>query len=174
MRTICYSVAMSLDGYIAGPRGEYDWIIMDPEIDFMAMMARFDTVLMGRKSFEMSLQMPGGGTMPGMQCIVVSSTLKQAKYPGVTIVKENLEATVKKLRKQAGKEIWLFGGGELFRSLLEIGQVQRVEVAIIPVLLGSGIRFLPGLAKKKRLKLIEAKTYQKTGIQLLSYEVRSR
>ena len=52
MRKIVYSVAMSLDGYVAGPNGEADWITMDPEIDFTALFARFDTVLMGRKTYE--------------------------------------------------------------------------------------------------------------------------
>lgn len=51
MRRVRYSVAMNLDGYIAGPNGEYDWIIMDPAIDFAALFAEFDTVLMGRRTF---------------------------------------------------------------------------------------------------------------------------
>src|SRR5437763_120592 len=65
MRKIVYSVAMSLDGYLAGPNGEADWIVMDPEIDFMGMMARFDTVLMGRRTFEAVQAQGSGGSMPG-------------------------------------------------------------------------------------------------------------
>ena len=53
MRRVIYGGAMSLDGYIAGPNGEYDWIVMDPEIDFAALAARFDTYLIGRKTFDM-------------------------------------------------------------------------------------------------------------------------
>ena len=65
MRPVCYSVAMSLDGLIAGPNGEADWIVMDPEIDFGQLFARFDTLLMGRKSWE-AAKSQGGGGMPGM------------------------------------------------------------------------------------------------------------
>ena len=92
MRNICYSVAMSLDGYVAGPKGESDWIVMDPEIDFSALMERFDTVLLGRKTFETSKSMYEGGAMPGVKTIVVSTTLQQAANPEVTILGKNLAA----------------------------------------------------------------------------------
>lgn len=171
MRHICFSAAVSLDGYIAGPQGEYDWIVMDPEIDFGAMMARFDTVLMGRKSFEANQAMHGSGGMPGVTSIVISTTLRPSDYPQLTIWNDDLVKKLTALRKQPGKDIWLFGGGILLRSLLELQQVQRLEVAIVPVLLGQGIPLLPGLDKQCKLKLLHAKTYQTTGTQLLEYEV---
>src|SRR6187431_2991140 len=76
MPRVCYAVAMSLDGYVAGPQGESEWIIMDPEIDFQALMSRFDTVLMGRKTYEVTRQQGGGAAMPGITAIVVSRTLR--------------------------------------------------------------------------------------------------
>ncbi len=164
---------MSLDGYIAGPQGEYDWIVMDPEIDFGAMLARFDTVLMGRKSFEANQAIQGSGGMPGVTSIVISSTLKSADHPEVTVWNDDLVNKLTSLRQSPGKNIWLFGGGILLRSLLELQQVQRLEVAIVPVLLGQGIPLLPGLDQQCNLKLLRAKTYQTTGTQLLEYEVIS-
>jgi len=92
MRRIRYSVAMSLDGYIAGPNGESDWILMDPEIDFGALMNSFDTILMGRRTFEAAQSGGGGGSMQGMKAIVVSRTLRQEDYPDITIIGEDLEA----------------------------------------------------------------------------------
>lgn len=84
MRSIVYSVAMSLDGYIAGPNGEADWIVMDPEIDFGGVMERFDTFLMGRRTFETIHAQGGGGSTPGTTTVVVPRTLRQADYPRVT------------------------------------------------------------------------------------------
>ena len=173
MRSIRYSVAMSLDGYIAGPNGEIDWIIMDPEIDFGALMNRFDTVLMGRRTFEAAQSSGGGGAMPGMKAIVVSRTLRQEDFPDITILSDNLDASLARLREEPGKDIWLFGGGSLFRSLLDARLVDAVEVAVIPVLLGGGTPLLPATAKRVHLRLVSSKVYGKTGIMSLEYAVEA-
>jgi dihydrofolate reductase len=172
MRRIRYQVATSLDGFIAGPKGEADWIITDPEIDFGALFAQFDTALIGRRTFEV---MTGGkkkkaSAMPGMKTFVFSRTLRQSDYPKVTIVADRVEETVAGLRKAEGKDIWLFGGGALFRSLLEAGLVDTVQLAVIPVLLGEGIPLLGPPHRQAKLKLIGHKIY-KTGIVSLEYAV---
>lgn len=170
MRRIRYAVATSLDGYIAGPKGEADWIIMDPDIDFGALFNEFDTVLVGRRTFE-AMTRGGNAGMPGMKTFVFSRTLRQRDYPEVTIVAEKSENTLAALRAKSGKDIWLFGGGLLFRSLVEAGLVDTVEVAVIPVLLGGGIPLLPPPAKQAKLKLTGHKVY-KTGIVSLEYAVK--
>src|SRR6185436_19269678 len=142
MRRVRFSVAMSLDGYIAGPNGESDWIVMDPDIDFGALMGSFDTVLLGRKTYEATRQQGGGEAMPGVQSYVFSTTLRPADCPGV-IVSDTPAETVAALKATPGKDIWLFGGGSLFASFLQLGLVDAVEVAIIPVLLGDGVPLLP-------------------------------
>src|SRR5207302_11297679 len=86
MRRIRYAVAASLDGYIAGPKGEADWIIMDPEIDFSAIWNEFDTLLIGRKTFERMGGSRGKGRSFGMTTLVFSRTLRQRDHPNVTIV----------------------------------------------------------------------------------------
>jgi dihydrofolate reductase len=170
VRRVRYSVAMSLDGYIADPKGGYDWIVIDPEIDFEAMFKGYDTVLMGRKSYDAAKQQGGYG-MPGMKAYVFSKTLKQADCPDA-IVSDDPKRTVSELKKTDGKDIWLFGGGELFRSLLELGLVDAIEIAIIPVLLGAGLPMLPGSAKRAKLKLAKHRIYEKTGTVLLNYDVK--
>jgi len=170
MRRIRYSVAMSLDGFIAGPQGEYDWIPTEPEIDWGAFMARFDTMLMGRRSYEAALAAPGGNALSDMATYVFSRTLRPEDHPRVIIVGANLDQTIDDLRGRSGKEIWLFGGGQLFRSLLERGCVDVVEVGLIPVLLGRGIPFLPGLGQRATLRLTDTRRYP-SGIMLLTYEI---
>jgi len=171
MRKIRYAVAVSLDGYIAGPKGEADWIIMDPDIDFAALFKQFDTFLIGRRTFEPMARVKRGAT-PGVKSFVFSRTLRQEDYPGVTIISEGVEETVAALRAEPGKkDIWLFGGGSLFRSLLDAGLVDTVEVAIMPVLLGEGIPLLPPPGTPTKLKLTGHKVYSKTGIVSLEYSV---
>ncbi|HEU0076280.1 MAG TPA: dihydrofolate reductase family protein [Longimicrobiaceae bacterium] len=167
MRRVRFSVAMSLDGYIAGPGGESDWIVMDPDIDFGALMRGFDTVLLGRNTYEATRQMGGGG-MPGMRTYVFSRTLRQADCPGV-VVSDDPAATVASLKAGGGKDIWLFGGGSLFRGLLGLGLVDAVEVAVIPVLLGGGVPLLPPPAKQAGLRLVKHRVYEKTGTVSLEY-----
>jgi dihydrofolate reductase len=170
MRKIRYAVAASLDGYIAGPKGEADWIITDPEIDFRALFDRFDTFLLGRRTFE-AMGRAGQRGSPGMKTLVFSRTLRQQDYPKVKIVSDRAEETVAELRTQPGKDIWLFGGGSLFRSLNEAGLVDTVEVAIVPVLLGGGIPLVPPPSKQTKLQLTGHKVY-KTGIVSLEYAIK--
>src|SRR3954463_9593778 len=118
MRRVRYRVAASLDGYIAGPTGEIDWIVPDPSIDFRAVYAEFDTVLLGRRTYELT-QQPGAPPWPaGWRIYVVSRTLSTEQPAGVTVVHATLEATVAALRAEDGRDIWLFGGGALAASLL--------------------------------------------------------
>jgi dihydrofolate reductase len=167
VRRIRYRVAMSLDGYIAGPNGEFDWIIAEPEIDFGALFAQFDTLLVGRGTFEFMAK-HGQAAVPGMKIIVFSRTMQQRDFPDVTIVAGKEKETAAALRAKPGKDIWLFGGGLLFRSFLDAGLVDTVEVAVIPVLLGGGIPLLPAPAKLAKLKLTGHKVY-KGGTVLLQY-----
>ena len=173
MRRIRYVVATSVDGYIAGPKGEADWIIRDPEMDFRALFDEFDTVLLGRRTYEIT-QSPGAPAWPaGMSVYVFSRTLRQRDHPGATIVAEKLEDTLAALRARSGKDIWLFGGSSLFHSLLGAGLVDTLEVAVSPVLLGGGIPLLPPPAKQTKLELTGHRVY-KTGIVSLRYAVQGR
>lgn len=170
MRRIRYSVAISLDGYIAGLSDEFDWIVMDPDIDFAGLSEQFDTYLLGRRTFEVTRN-HGQAARPGTRTFVFSRTLQQSDYDDVTIVGENWRQVVQALREEEGKDIWLFGGGALFRSLAEEGFVDTVEVAIIPIVLGGGIPLIAEPSTRITLTLKEHTVYKKTGTIWLVYAV---
>jgi dihydrofolate reductase len=172
MRRVRYNVAASLDGYIAGREGEFDWIPNDPTVDFAGIFAKVDTVLLGRRSFELTQQSGDAPWAPGTRVYVFSRTLRQEDHPGVTVVAEDGGGVVAALRAEPGDgEIWLFGGGELFRSLLAAGQVDSVEVTIVPILLGGGVPLLPPDAPRTALALAGTHTYP-SGMVTLSYAVQ--
>lgn len=169
MKKIRYGVAMSLDGYIGAANGEYDWIVQDPEINFAEIWAQFDTFIMGRKTYEPAAARVGS-MFQGKKTVVVSRTLRQADHPKLTIVSELTRDKIQNVRQESERDIWLFGGGELFRAMLAIGEVDMVEAAVIPVLLGGGVPFLPAPAAQTKLKLTGHRIYG-SGIAQLTYEV---
>ncbi len=171
MRRVRYNVAASLDGFIAGPDGEYDWIPDDPSVDFAAIFAKVDTVLLGRRSYEAALASGHASWAPGMRVYVFSRSLDPAKHPGVTVVDSDAVATVAGLRAESGDgDIWLFGGGALFASLLAAGQVDSVEVTVVPVLIAVGVPLLPPGGPRATLALEGTHTYP-SGMVTLRYTV---
>jgi dihydrofolate reductase len=169
MRRVRYQVAMSLDGFISGPNGEIDWITMDPEFDFAEIFQQFDTLLVGRRTFD-GMVTAGRVSMPGMKTLVFSRTLRQEDHPEVSVVNEHETETVAALKANSGKDIWLFGGGSLFRSLAANGLVDTVEVGIVPILLGEGIPLLPTPANRIKLLLTAHRVYS-TGVARLEYAI---
>ena len=151
MRRLVYSVATSLDGFIAGPKGEHDWIARDSGIDFAALYRRFDTLVMGRRTYDVARTNPGLLAGMGMKIVVVSTTLDSAQHAGALVV--NHSNAVAALKAEPGKDIWLFGG----------------SVSVFPVMLGAGIPLLPK-GSRVHLKLNESKALP-SGVLMLSYSV---
>jgi dihydrofolate reductase len=175
MRRLRYGVATSLDGFIAGPNGEYDWIVPDPTMDWAALWSQFDALLMGRRTYEIALTRRNLFSESGHQWIVVSGTLKPEDNPGITILSSGIAEAVAALKAQTGpqppKDIWLFGGGILFRSMLDAGLVDAIDLSVMPVLLGSGIPLLPE-GRRQPLHL-DTSNVLPSGILRLSYSVIS-
>jgi dihydrofolate reductase len=159
---------MSMDGFVAGPNGEHDWIVMDPAFDFEGYVREFDTILMGRRTFEIA-GAGGGASMPGVRTIVCSRTLLPADHPKITIADDAVDS-VRTLKREAGKDIWLFGGGELFRSLLEAKLVDTIEVAVVPIALSQGVPLLPAGKRSPQLRLLSSKILP-SGVVTLNYSI---
>ena len=166
MRKIVAGFAISLDGFIAGPNNDFDWITVNPEINFPEEMKRYDTYLMGRKTYEISKKGPSFGKS---KVYVFSSTLKQVDKPAI-LVKTDIKEKILAIKKEPGKDIALFGGGELLTSLLNLDLVDELSIAVIPVLLGAGIPLVKALNKRTMLTLTDTKKYS-NGTVKLSYTV---
>jgi len=168
MRKLILGLAVSLDGFIEGPNGEYDWCFTDQDYGMKDFFSRIDAVFVGRKTYEMSLGMEsGGGGMPKMKEYIFSTTLDHVKK-GAILIKENIKKEVEKIKKEEGKDIWLFGGSSLTTSLIELGLVDEISLAVHPILLGSGKPLFTGISKRIRLKLVDTKPWS-TGLVTLNY-----
>ena len=169
-RRLRYHVAASLDGFIAGPKGEYDWIVQDPAVDFRALFRQFDAAVMGRKTYDAMRANGGDGSVSGLDVTVFSRTLPPASRKAFRIVNDDPVAVASDLKGRAGGDIWLFGGGALFRTLSEAGLVDTVEIAVVPVILGSGVPLAP-VTQRIELVLGDHKVLPKSGMVVLSYAV---
>lgn len=173
MRKIILQLAVSLDGYIEGPNGEYDWCFTDQDYGMTSFFQRIDSVFYGRKSYELVASMGDAEAamsgFPKLTEYVFSTTLKDAK-PGVIVINENAEAAVRKIKEAPGKDIWLFGGAGLTASLFEMKMIDEIRLAVHPILLGSGKPLFFESPKRIQLKMEDSKTYS-SGLVMLHYSL---
>ena len=170
MRKLILSVAVSLDGFIEGPNGEYDWCFTDPDYSLRDFFKRIDTIFVGRKTYEMSSEMEGGGAgFPKFKKYIFSTTLDKVKQ-GATLIKGDIKTEVEKIKNEKGKDIWLFGGASLTTSLMNLGLVDELSLAVYPILLGGGKPLFNNIKQRIKLKLVDTKTYS-TGLVSLTYSL---
>ena len=174
MRKIVLGVVVSLDGFIEGPNGEYDWCFADQDYGLSDFYKRIDTAFLGRKTYEMTLSMSdnSGGGFPKLKEYIFSTTLDKVK-DGVTLIKGDVKTEIEKIKKEKGKDIWLFGGAGLTTSLMNLGLVDEFSLAVHPVLLGGGKPLFKDLINRISLTLLDTKTYS-TGLVSLTYSLGQR
>jgi dihydrofolate reductase len=166
MRKVILNVAVSLDGYIEGPGGEYDWCFTDADYGMTDFLNSIDTVIMGGKSYRALLQY--GPPYPEFKNYVFTRTEESCPYGNVWLVSDNIPSFVTRLRREPGKSIWLFGGAEIVRILLEHDLVDQMLLAVHPLLLGDGLPLFPRLADRKTFHLKDIIQYP-SGLSQLFY-----
>ena len=171
MRKVVAGFACSLDGYIEGPNGEYDWILIDSEIDFAEQAKRFDTYFYGRRSYQAVLAMKAPIT-PNTKHYVFSTTLHEVA-PGYTLIKGEIKEAVLNVKNMEGKDIAVFGGANLLGSLFNEGLVDEISVSVIPVILGKGKPMVDLLEDQVNLRLEHCKTYSNGTVQLIYTVLKS-
>ena len=173
MRKVILQLAVSLDGYIEGPNGEFDWCFTDQDYGMSAFFKRIDSTFMGRKTYELALAMqdeaPPG--FPKFKEYVFSNTLTEVKER-VILINGDIKKKVEKIKKEKGKDIWLFGGAELISLLMNLHLVDEIILAVHPVILGSGKALFSEIKERTWLTLTDHKIYP-NGLVFLMYSIKN-
>lgn len=186
MRHLVFFMHTSLDGFVAKPKGEMDWIKVDEEIfDFVATITdKADTALYGRVTYEMMQSYwPTAGTQPNaskhdkehsawyskVQKVVLSRTLSEKGLENTMVISDHLADNINKLKKQEGKNILIFGSPGASHALLSEGLIDEFWLFVNPVLLGEGIPLFKGITETTKLQLLDSKTFS-CGVIALHYE----
>lgn len=176
MRKITFGGAVSLDHYLARADGSVDWIMWSDEVSEMIgdYWSKIDTILMGRKTYEVAQRSAQGGEDfgTGVKTYVFSRTLKPTSAnPAVEFVSSDAVEYVRKLKNSTGKEICLMGGGELAKPLFEADLIDEVGLNIHPILLGTGIPLFHPMNHQMNLELVECRPF-KNGCVAVTFRVK--
>jgi dihydrofolate reductase len=174
MRKVIAALAVSLDGFIEGPKGEYDWCFTDQDYGMTDFLNRIDTVFYGRKSYEVMLAAEHGGNNPfaTYKNYVFSNTIGSA-FEGTSLISGDVHAKVIDIKGQNGKDIWLFGGTSLVSWFLEEGLVDELSLAVHPLILGSGKPLFKQINKSHPLVLLSSTPYS-SGLVILHYQCKEK
>jgi dihydrofolate reductase len=177
MRKVILGLAITLDGYIEGPNGEFDWCFTDQDYGLNEFFTGIDAIFIGRKSYEIAQQFAESNSgevvagMPPMTEYVFSKTLKSVKS-GAVLIAEDAMDEARKIKQEPGKDIWLYGGASLAEALMNEGLVDELWLSVHPILLGGGRPLFPQAGSRTHLTLVDSKSYP-TGLLSLRYRVNS-
>ena len=160
MRKVVFGGANSLDNYFARKDDAVDWLLWSDEVGkIMAdYFKTFDTIVMGRRTYEVAIASGhGGGSYGGMKTYVFSRTLKPRSTKALEITSEDVADVVGRLKQEEGKDICIMGGGLLAKPLFEAGLIDEIGLNIHPILLGSGIPLFHEMSRQIDLELTECR-----------------
>lgn len=165
MRKLVLNLAVTLDGFIAGPNGEYDWCLTDADYGMAEFLKSIDATIMGGKSYRLVIEY--GPPYPEFTNYVFTRTEKETPHKNVVLVEDDIPTFVKSLKQKRGKSIWLFGGSEIIHPLLEEDLIDEMILSVHPILLGNGLRLFQKLDERKILRLTDSITYPSGLVQLI-------
>ena len=176
-RRVILDLAVTLDGFIEGENGEVDWCIMDPEMEFNHFLDNIDTILYGKKSYDLwgkySPQNDANETEKEMWEMVhskekyVFSRTQTGTENKVTFINKNIIEEVNKLKNQSGKDIWLYGGASLITTFINLGLVDEFRLSVHPVVLGEGKPLFTDINQRINLQMVGSKKFSSGVVQLI-------
>lgn len=175
-RRIVLDLAVSLDGFIEGINGETDWCIMDEDMKFNDFLNDIDTILYGRKSYDLWGQYAPGNEASDMEKELWKLVHSKKKYVfsksltkinnNVMVINNNISDEVNKLKKEPGKDIWLYGGASLITTFINLGLVDEYRLSVHPVILGAGKPLFVDIKQRQGLMLVNTKKFSSGVVQL--------
>ena len=176
-RKIILDLAVTLDGFIEGKNGEVDWCIMDSEMGFINFLNQIDTILYGRKSYDLwgqyipksedtDIEKEMWELVHSKEKYVFSRTQKGTDNKAI-FINENITEEVNKLKNKPGKDIWLYGGASLITTFIDLGLVDEFRLSVHPVILGEGRPLFIDIKQRLNLKLINTRTFSSGVVQLI-------
>lgn len=173
-RRIIVEIATSTDGYISRPDGDVGWLDrprVKGNYGLEAFFKTIDTILWGRKTYEKGIEMGMKSSFaPGIKNYVFSHKQKNLLLPDFEFVNTSIKSFTQKLRKQAGKDIWMMGGGSLIGAFLDEGEIDAFSIHVIPILIGEGIPLIQPKHRTIPLELTSTKKFS-DGVVHLNYNV---
>lgn len=181
MRKVVLDLAVTLDGFIEGPNGEVDWCIMDDEMNFDGFLSTIDTIFYGRVSYDM-----WGNYSPAQNASDAEKSLWQSVHSKqkfvfssrqqpdniATYVTSGFAEKVAELKKQSGKDIWLYGGAKLIATFINLGLVDTYRLSVHPTVLGAGKPLFENIGSRLNLKLMQTNQYRSGVVQLIYEHVQ--
>jgi dihydrofolate reductase len=182
MRKIILDLAVTLDGFIEGPNGEIDWCIVDDASgsdDFLgSLLEEIDTIFYGRISYDMWGNWQPDENAPSAITTAYDKIHSKKKYvfsstkindEHAVVIGSDIKNQVEKILNEPGKNIWLYGGGKLITTFINLGLIDEFRLAVHPVILGAGKYLFNDLETRVNLRLLDVKS-SKSGVTVLSYE----
>lgn len=170
MRRIKLFIACSLDGYIARPDGAIDWLFADGDYGYSEFFASIDTVVMGRKTYDLSLSF-GEYPYPGKTAYVFSRRRAGSRDAHAEFIGAPVGPFMRRLQQQPGRDLWLVGGGELVREFVNDDLIDDFIVSVHPIVLGAGLPLFPAPCRETPLRHVKTVAFD-SGLVQMHYQAR--